>query len=129
MSSLSIDTSALHSMVPRLPVEPVGGSVDDRFESMLGRMQEQSSTESARRMEIFREAACDLVSSAFVMPVLASIREQSQAAEPFKPGIAQKRLGPVLDQYLSDKIVRGGNMDLVDTIARKFEQSLGSRQE
>lgn len=74
-----------------------------------------------------REAANKLIASAFIIPTLQSLRENSLAPEegPFSPNIAQKRFGPILDQHIADNVVTGSNFKLVDTIVDQFSRSSG----
>jgi len=70
-----------------------------------------------------RSAAEELVSIAFVQPVLASLRESSMAEAPFAPGIAEQRFGPLLDAEIARKVVKASNFDLVDAVARKLRDA------
>ena len=65
-----------------------------------------------------REAAEQLVATTLVVPILAQLRETSRAAGPFAPSTAEKRFGPLFDQALSDRIVKGANFPLVDHLQR-----------
>ena len=71
-----------------------------------------------------REAAKTLVAEAFVKPVFASLRDGSLAAEPFKPGTAEKRFRPMLDALLADRFTEGANLDIVERVADRFERSI-----
>jgi Rod binding domain-containing protein len=71
-----------------------------------------------------REAATKLVSSALVMPILASLREGSLREGPFAPGMAERRFGPLLDQHIADRVVSGSSFPLVDAIVAKFQPSI-----
>lgn len=92
---------------------------------MLGRtVQGISGVDSAvaSKREEAREAAGQLVASAFIIPFLASVRENSFGEGPFAPNIVERRFGPVMDQHVADQIMRGTNFDLVDTIVDRYPQ-------
>ena len=63
-----------------------------------------------------RQVAEQLVSTTFIEPVLALLREANQAAGPFAPSSTERRFTPFLDQHLAERIVRGANFPLVDRI-------------
>lgn len=67
-----------------------------------------------------REAAEQLVSTAFITPILGALRENSTAAGPFAPSTAEKRFGPLLDQQFADRIVQAANFSLIDTIIDRY---------
>lgn len=71
-----------------------------------------------------REAAKTLVTEAFVKPVFAALRDGSLAADGFKPGTAERRFRPLLDAALADKVVEGSGFGLVDTVAKRFENTI-----
>ena len=62
------------------------------------------------------DVARKLVSIAFIEPVLAQLRETSQAAGPFAPGDAERRFGPLFDQHVADRITSSANFPLVDSL-------------
>jgi hypothetical protein len=70
------------------------------------------------------EAARTLVSEAFVKPVFAQMQEGSLAAGPFKPGVGERRFRPLLDAALAGKVVEGGNFELVERLADRFERAI-----
>jgi Rod binding domain-containing protein len=72
------------------------------------------------KREQVREAAEQLVASAFIVPVLASMRETSKAAGPFAPGTVERRFGPLLDQHLADRITQASRFTLVDAIVDRY---------
>lgn len=69
-----------------------------------------------------REAAKGLVASAFIVPMLAEIRESSRAVGPFAPTLAEKRFGPILDQQIADQVMQNSNFRIVDAIVDRFEK-------
>ncbi len=109
-----MNASALQSLlsVGQPPVVEAGGVAGadvPTFESLL----EQEST--------VRDAASKLVSSSLVLPILASIRDGGQfMQEPFKPGVVERRFGPLLDQAIADEITTSSRFTLVDSIVEQF---------
>lgn len=69
-----------------------------------------------QRAEQAREAAQQMVASAFIMPVLAKLRESPFLTGPFAPGDAERRFGPLMDQHVADRITAGDHFPLVDQI-------------
>ena len=67
-----------------------------------------------------RAAAAGLVASAFIQPVLSSLRERPFAAPPFQPGPMEKRFGLMLDWQIADRITQSANFPLVDAIADRL---------
>jgi hypothetical protein len=70
------------------------------------------------REEQARKAAEDFVAQALVQPLLARLRESSQAAPPFGPGPGQKAFQGMIDASFSQKLVRNQRWDLVGKIER-----------
>jgi Rod binding domain-containing protein len=73
-----------------------------------------------RDRQAARDAATRLVSSAFVMPVLASMHDSPFLEPPFAPTFAQKQFQPLLDRHLSDRITGSANFPLVDVIVDRL---------
>ena len=65
---------------------------------------------------VAREAATRLVSSVFIMPVLASLHDSPFLEPPFAPSFAEKQFQPLLDQHVADRITGASNFPLVDVI-------------
>jgi hypothetical protein len=80
------------------------------FEAMLAAAGHRQRAEQAR------EAAQQMVASAFIMPVLAELRESSFLTGPFAPGAAERRFGPLLDQHVADRITASDRFPLIDQI-------------
>ena len=117
----AVNTSLLRDIAP----PAARGARDDSslgaFDAIVNRLSDApGAVERAAVESTLREAAENLVSSAFITPVLAALRSSNQAAEPFAPGTAERRFGPLLDQHIADSIVKGGNFGLVDSIVERF---------
>jgi hypothetical protein len=87
-----------------------------RFEPLLSGMP------AADRLT---SAAEELVSAAFIAPVLEMLRESPFLAEPFAPGSAERRFMPLLDQRIADEITRAANFPLVRSIVARYEALAG----
>lgn len=70
--------------------------------------------------ETLREAAGQLVSTSFIMPVLSILREGAMTEGPFAPGMAERRFGPLFDQHIADKITQAANFPLIDAIVDRY---------
>ena len=70
--------------------------------------------------QMARAAAARLVASAFIQPVLSSLRERPFAAPPFEPGPMEKRFGLMLDWQIADRITEAANFPLVDAVADRL---------
>ena len=82
---------------------------------------------AGERREAAESAAKQLVSSALVMPVLASMREGTFNTDgPFAPGMVEQRFAPMLDQHLADRITGASNFNLVNEIVERY---LGPEEE
>jgi Rod binding domain-containing protein len=88
------------------------------FSQMLSHAMQGRDREEAR--EVLREAAEQLVATAFITPILGALRENSLAEGPFAPNAAEKRFGPLLDQQFADRITQSAKFSLVDTIVDRY---------
>jgi hypothetical protein len=68
-----------------------------------------------------REAAEQLVATAFIAPVLRQLREFSDAAPPFKQTQAEKQFGQLLDMRTAEQIVRRADLPIVRQITATLE--------
>lgn len=59
------------------------------------------------------------------MPILAQLRESNNAAAPFGPGMYEKRMGPMLDAHIADRIVSAQRLPIVDAVR---DRMLGIRE-
>jgi Rod binding domain-containing protein len=102
-----------------------GASGEDfapRLDDALHRVsapEERTIDRSALREKIHGMAE-ELVSGAFVRPVLAKMRETNQAAPPFAPGRWEKTFGPMMDEQISKNIVESSRFPLVDTLTEQL---------
>ena len=87
------------------------------FASVLSRAREDQPLDDAAKA---RRAAEDFVAQSLVQPVLKQMRETSTAQAPFAPNQAEKSFRTMLDNALSQKIVRSGNWALVQKVTEKI---------
>jgi Rod binding domain-containing protein len=76
--------------------------------------------------EALTQAAVQLVSSAFIMPVLESLHDSPFQTGPLAPGTAEKRFRPLLDQHLADQIATAANFPLVRAIIERYRAAAGA---
>lgn len=98
---------------PLLPAGQRGG-----FGGALARAEGAASEEQAR------EAAEQLVSLVLVEPILAAVRESSQAAPPFAPTSGEKQFRAMLDAELAQEITRAARFPLVERLARDLRNAV-----
>ena len=87
------------------------------FESIT--KQFEATTRQGKR-ETLQEAAEQLVSTSFILPVLSMIRESAMSEGPFAPGMAERRFGPLFDQHIADNITQAANFPLIDAIVDRY---------
>lgn len=100
-----------------------------RFASVLSRAHTRVGEKATRPQERAREAAQQLVATAFVLPVLKQLRDTNNAAEPFKPNPAEKSFGRLMDTELSQRIVSSRGWALVDRVADTLLKKGGHSKE
>ncbi len=101
------------------------------------RAAERSTTAPIRRTPAYerspegkaRKTAEDLVSVAMIEPTLKILRESNNAPAPFGPGDMEKAFAPMLDEAISQQIVRASGFGIVDRLASDLlKQSAAVRQ-
>ncbi|MEC9373764.1 MAG: hypothetical protein VYC34_07970 [Planctomycetota bacterium] len=95
------------------------------FGAVLGRYERRP---EATPQEAAREAAEEFVAVSLVQPILASLREQNNAAEPFAPGDAERRFAPLWDAEIARRISKAEQFDIVDVVARQLLRSAGLQE-
>ena len=112
-----IDASHIVS-VPSMDPASLGtvltGRSADAFSAVLTRAA------GGQQREVVREAAAQLVSSTFIMPVLQSMHDSPFLKPPFAPGYAEKRFQPLLDQYVADRLTSAARFPLIDVITDRI---------
>ena len=96
----------------------VSGDEHRAFEDVLGVARDYDANESNSDREArAREGAEKLIASVFVEPLLKSVRESSQAAEPFKLTSGEKQFRSLLDARVAETVVRKADLSLTKRIA------------
>jgi hypothetical protein len=66
------------------------------------------------------EAAQDLVSITFVLPMFAQAREEPFKSDLFHGGQGEKLFGARLDEIMADRVTRSMRLPMVDAVYRKI---------
>ena len=106
----------ISTLSPQSPPQPLrlDREAGPSFEHVLTDVMPAPDREKAR------EAATQLVASAFIVPILASLRESPFLEAPFAQSLAEKQFGPLLDQQIADRITKAANFPLVDLIVDRL---------
>ncbi len=112
-----ISDIGVRSRVPAGSVLAAREALTDGFARALRGEGDGHTPDEARR------ASEQLVALTFVQPVLREAREASRAAPPFAPTAIEKQFGPLMDQILSERIVRSSNWAIVERIARDMQRA------
>lgn len=118
----------LRSLDARRAQEPVKL---DRFTSLYEaakRADREIEKHDPETVKQARESAETLVAQTLLAPLLAQMRENNHAAEPFGVTQAEKRLGPVFDEKIAVAMVRRSNFDLVDAVQRSILKRTAANQ-
>ena len=74
-----------------------------------------------------RRTAASFVASALIAPVLAQLRENSQAAPPFAPTRGEQQFRELADADLAQRIALSRGFGLVDRLAQDLLEASGER--
>jgi Rod binding domain-containing protein len=91
--------------------------LQESFASILARDPGKS---RKKPEEQARDAAEKFVSISLVQPLLAQLRENSQAAPPFAPSNGEKQFRAMLDAHIAQEITHAARFPLVDGVARRL---------
>jgi len=92
----------------------VAGRGNGTFNDVLGKAAKDQDREAVR------QAAAQLVSSTFIMPVLQSMHDSPFLEPPFAPSYAEKRFQPLLDQQVADRLTSAARFPLIDVIVDRL---------
>jgi Rod binding domain-containing protein len=92
----------------------VAGRGNGTFGDVLGKAAKDQDREAVR------QAAAQLVSSTFIMPVLQSMHDSPFLEAPFAPSYAEKRFQPLLDQQVADRLTSAAQFPLIDVIVDRL---------
>ena len=105
-------TSPINTSMSKVAIPPTG--MDQGFASALGRVS--ALTPEGK----IKQAAEQLVATALVQPILASMTSTPFREGPFAPGSVEKRFTPLLHRHLSDRIVSSSNFGLVNALTEQL---------
>ncbi len=118
--------------VTPLPAATIAASKAGRGGDAFGRdlrtQLEKAAAPAQSRQEQVREAANQLVSVAFVKPLLAQIRKNPLRNDLFHGGMGEDTFQEHLDTLLADRVASRMNSSLADSIYKKFLGAQGSSQ-
>jgi Rod binding domain-containing protein len=89
----------------------------ESFASILGRDAGKSKKTPQQQA---RDAAEKFVSISLVQPILAQLRENSQAAPPFAPSNGEKQFRALLDAHIAQEVTHAARFPVVDAVARRL---------
>ncbi len=92
----------------------VAGRGNRTFNAVLNKAAQDQDREAVR------QAAAQLVSSTFIMPVLQAMHDSPFLEPPFAPGYAEKRFQPLLDQQVADRLTNAARFPLIDVIVERL---------
>lgn len=92
-------------------------SAAERDEAWERRVEEQRANRvDPERLARAQEGAEQLVATTFIVPILQQLRESNSAEAPFGPGMYEKRMGPMLDAQIADRIVSAQRLPIVEAV-------------
>lgn len=112
---------------PKGSVEDSGEVRDRLWDERIE--QQRVNREDPERFERAQKGAEQLVSATFIVPILQQLRESSTAEAPFGPGMYEKRLGPMLDAQIADRIVSAQRLPIVEAVRDRMLGRMDSRVE
>jgi len=90
------------------------------FTSLLTKASDAQTAAGKSRDQQLRESVEQLVSSAFILPLMNELRDQPLDSDLFGGGFAEDSFKQQLDTILADRMVAGGNMPLVEVIYNRL---------
>lgn len=99
---------------PKIPAIGASATTTEAFKAALEKVDPDERREKAR------EAAIQLVSTAFILPVLEDMQEGIFRSEMFEANLVEKRFAPLLNQRIADRIATASNFPLVDALVDRL---------
>ncbi|MEX0887374.1 MAG: rod-binding protein [Phycisphaeraceae bacterium] len=121
----------LQADAPTSAITPGGAGAPGFVESLAAArtaadgMDEASPVDARRDSERLREAAEQLIASAFIMPMLAQMRNSTLGSDLMHGGTAEDMFKQQLDTHLSEGIARGSSIPLVDAVEQFIAKRVG----
>lgn len=88
--------------------------------SAAGPSFEEAVAQADRKRGQLADAADQLVSTAFVLPLLSQVRDSPFKTEMFSGGRAEEAFGQQLDVILADRITASSNFGITQAMVRSF---------
>jgi len=109
----------------------------DAARSVAGRADGSSPQSFAAELEsagksgkpTLRESADQLVSTAFILPLLEKARNDPFKSELFHGGRGEEVFGQQLDVIFADNITKSSNFGISDALVRRFQPATSSNHE
>lgn len=105
----------------------LGAKLDGRLDDAAE--MDEAALRQAKEQEQVREAAQQLVASAFVLPFLQQVRSESLRSDLMHGGFAEDAFGQQLDTQMADAFVQSGNFPLVDAVEQYMTKRGGPSPE
>jgi Rod binding domain-containing protein len=93
----------------------------DRAANRAASSFDQALEAATERREKLHDAADQLVATAFILPLLAQVRDDPFKGEMFHGGQAEQVFGQQLDVILADRITESSRFGISDAMVRRFE--------
>ena len=100
--------------VPKATGIGASGSTTKAFQEALAKL------DPTERRQKATEAATQLVSTAFILPILEDMQEGFFRAEMFAANTVEKRFAPLLNQRIADSIAIASNFPLVEALVNRL---------
>ena len=97
----------------------------EAFAAVLGRSLSPTAEAALTPKARARQAAEQLVTQTFILPLLKQLRESDRTAAPFAPSQAEKQFRALGDAELAQRIVHAARFPLVDRLARDLLKRSG----
>lgn len=125
----AINTLNLEGLVPEAASSASLGSARLDGKDFASILSESSSSGAADlKNEEIREAADQLVATAFILPLLEQARNDPFKSDMFHGGKAEEVFGQQLDVIFADNITKSANFGITDALVRRFQPSLPSAE-
>jgi len=119
----AINTTSFDALIPASPPASVGpirtGGKD--FAAVLSSSSSTGSETQKLKDDEMREAADQLVATAFILPMLEQARNDPFKSDMFHGGKAEEVFGQQLDVIFADNITTSANFGISDALVRRFQ--------
>ena len=99
------------------------------FTSLLTASSDAARSAGKTKDQQVRESVEQLVSSAFILPLMNELRDQPLDSDLFGGGFAEDSFRQQLDTILADRMVAGGNFPVVEVIYERLTDTYRQQQD